>query len=272
VAGPSFEVLSGGGGDPLPAERPYGRSLDFPERPRPYLVVNFVASIDGVASLGVTDGTDSTKLSGNSRSDRYLMALLRSRADLVVIGAGNLRATPGHQWTAAAVAGDQAEAIAAYRGELHGSAEPAPLVVVSATGDLPSHVALDHPDTRTAVLTSESGAIRVRAAHPSIEVITRTSEGGLDGASMVDAISNVFGPALMLCEGGASLFGGLLAAGAVQELFLTVSPRIAGRDHGEERPGIVEAWAADPDSLRGAGLTSVHRSDDHLFLRYRIEA
>jgi riboflavin biosynthesis pyrimidine reductase len=271
VAGPSFEVLSGGGGDPLPAERPYGRSLDFPVHPRPYVVVNFVASIDGVASLGVMDGTDSTRLSGSSRADRYLMALLRARADLLVIGAGNVRATPGHQWTAAAVAGDQAEAIAAYRAELHGSAEPAPLVVVSATGDLPSHVALDQPATRTAVLTTASGATHVRAAHPSVEVITRDADGDLDGASIVEAISDVFGPALMLCEGGPSLFGGLLADRAAQELFLTVSPRIAGRDHGEQRPGIVEAWAADPDALRGAALTSVHRSDDHLFLRYRIE-
>jgi riboflavin biosynthesis pyrimidine reductase len=273
VAELSFEVLSGGGGDPLPAERPYGGALKFAETPRPYLVVNFVASIDGVASLGITDGTDSTRLGANSRADRYLMALLRASADVIVIGAGNLRATPGHQWVPAAVAGDQAALIDGYRAERHGSPEPPSLVVVSASGDLPAHVALDHPGTRTAVLTTASGAANVRGAHPLVEVIEAAAvDGQIDGADVARAVSGAFGPGLLLCEGGPSLFGHLLAARAVQELFLTVSPRIAGREHNQPRPGIVDAWAADPDALRRATLTSVRRSEDHLFLRYRLEA
>jgi riboflavin biosynthesis pyrimidine reductase len=271
---PSFEVLTGGDGDPLPAERPYGGALHFPEAPRPYVVVNFVASIDGVASLGVTDGTDSTKLSGNSRADRYLMALLRASADVIVIGAGSLRATPGHQWVPAAVAGDQAAVIDGYRTARHGSPDPPPLVVVSASGDLPAHVALDHPATRTAILTSTAGAARVRRAHPAVEVIEVAAavDGWFEGATIITALSGVLGPGLLLCEGGPSLFARLLGAGAVHELFLTVSPRIAGREHDQARPGIVDGWAADPEALRDATLASVRRSDDHLFLRYRLEA
>ncbi len=77
MAAPTFEVLvASGERPPAPAEQPYGGALEFPVAPRPYVVVNFVASIDGVASLGVTDGTDSGKLSGSSPADRYLMALL----------------------------------------------------------------------------------------------------------------------------------------------------------------------------------------------------
>ena len=269
---PSFEVLSGGGGDPLPAERPYGGALQFPTAPRPYVVVNFVASIDGVASLGIIDGTDSTKLSGNSRADRYLMALLRASADVIVIGAGNLRATPGHQWVPSTVAGDQAAVIDAYRTARHGSPDPPPLVVVSGSGDLPEHVALDHPATRTAILTSRSGAAHVRRAHPAVEVIDMAADGEIDGVAVARAVSGVFGPGLLLCEGGPSLFARLLGARAVHELFLTVSPRIAGREHDQARPGIVDGWAADPEALRVASLVSVRRSDDHLFLRYRLEA
>jgi len=268
---PSFEVLSGGSGVPLAAERPYGGALQFPEMPRPYMVVNFVASIDGVASLGITDGSDSSRLGANSRADRYLMALLRASADVVVIGAGNLRATPGHQWVPASVAGDHAAVIERYRAERHGSPEPPPLVVVSRSGDLPAHVALDHPATKTAVLTSASGAADVRRAHPLVEVIEVSTAGLIDGADIATAVSSAFGAGLLLCEGGPSLFGGLLAARAVQELFLTVSPRIAGRENHQPRPGIVNTWAADPDALRGATLASVRRSDDHLFLRYRLE-
>jgi riboflavin biosynthesis pyrimidine reductase len=270
---PVFEVLSAAtAGEPVAAEVPYGGPLRFPASPRPYVVANFVVSIDGVASLGLTDGTDSTMLSGSSRADRYLMALLRASADAVVIGAGNLRATPGHQWTPAAVAGDDAAAIDAYRFQRTGAAEPAPLVVVSATGDLPPHVALDRPDASVAVVTSAAGALKVRAAHPLVTVIEIDQQDRVGGAAIVAAVTSALGPGLLLCEGGPSLFGRLMADEAVHELFLTISPRIAGRDHDQPRPGVVDGWAAPAAALRTAAIDSVRRSDDHLFLRYRIQA
>jgi len=267
---PVFEVLSAvTSGEPVAAEVPYGGPLRFPASPRPYVVANFVASIDGVASLGLTDGTDSTTLSGSSRADRYLMALLRASADAVVIGAGNLRATPGHQWTPRAVAGDDAAAIDAYRFQRTGAAEPAPLVVVSATGDLPPHVALDCPAASVAVVTSAAGAVKVRAAHPLVNVIEMDQQGG---AGIVAAVTSALGPGLVLCEGGPALFGRLMADEAVHELFLTISPRIAGRDHDQPRPGVVDGWAAPAAALRTATIDSVRRSDDYLFLRYRLQA
>jgi riboflavin biosynthesis pyrimidine reductase len=143
--------------------------------------------------------------------------------------------------------------------------------VVSGSGDLPAHVALDHPATSTVVLTSASGVARVRGAHPLVQVIEVSSAGAIDGAAIISAVSSAFGPGLILCEGGPSLFGSLLAARAVQELFLTVSPRIAGREHHQPRLGIVNTWAANPDALLRATLASVHRSENHLFLRYRLE-
>jgi riboflavin biosynthesis pyrimidine reductase len=270
---PDYQVLSDSApGEPVGAEIAYGRPLRFPGSPRPYVIANFVASVDGVASLGLTDGTDSTTLSGNSRADRYLMALLRASADAVVIGAGNLRATPGHQWTPAAVAGDEAAAVDAYRFLRTGATEPPALVVVSASGDLPAHVALDRPATSVAVVTSPAGAVRVRAAHPRATIIEAGDGAELSGAAIVAAVTAAMGPGLLLCEGGPSLFGRLLADGAVQELFLTISPRVAGRDHDEPRPGIVGDWAAPPQTLLRAAISSVRRSDDHLFLRYRLEA
>ncbi len=270
---PDYQVLSDSAtGEPVGAEIAYGRPLRFPGSPRPYVIANFVASIDGVASLGITDGTDSSTLSGSSRADRYLMALLRASVDAVVIGAGNLRTTPGHQWTPAAVAGDDAATVDAYRFERTGDTEPPSLVVVSASGDLPPHVALDSPATSVAVVTSSAGAGKVRAAHPRATIIETDGSAGMRGAGVIAAVTSAMGAGLLLCEGGPSLFGRLLADGAVQELFLTISPRIAGRDHEQTRTGIVDGWAATPNALLRATVASVRRSDDHLFLRYRLES
>jgi riboflavin biosynthesis pyrimidine reductase len=234
------------------------------------MIANFVASIDGVTSLGLTDGTDSSTVSGKSQADRYLMGLLRASADAVLIGAGNLRTTPGHQWTPSSVAGDDAAAIKAYRAERTGAAEPPPLVVVSSSGDLPAHVALDQPSTSVMVVTSAQGASRVRRAHPLAGVIEAGEGSELSGTAIVAAVTRALGPRLLLCEGGPSLFGRLLADRVVNELFLTISPLIAGRDHDQLRAGVVGGWAAPPAALPRAAIESVRRSGDHLFLRYRF--
>src|SRR3984893_19174588 len=142
------------------------------------------------------------------------MGLLRASADAVVIGAGPLRATPGHQWIPAAVADDDAAAIDAYRCERTGADQPPPLVIVSASGDLPAHVALDRPATSVAVVTSAQGAVKVRAEHPRVTVIEAGETRGISGAGIVAAVSSALGPGLLLCEGGPSLFGRLIAGRA----------------------------------------------------------
>jgi riboflavin biosynthesis pyrimidine reductase len=111
----------------------------------------------------------------------------------------------------------------------------------------------------------------VRRAHPLVSVIEVQREKAMDGAAVIKAVTGAFGGGVVLCEGGPSLFGQLLASGSAQELFLTVSPRIAGRKHDQARPGVVDGWTADPDALLPARLVSLHRAEDHLFLRYSLE-
>ena len=79
---------------PLELERIYGR-LGFPKR---VIYSNFVSSVDGVVTLGPTASAGSV-ISGRNQADRFLMGLLRAFADAVLLGAGTLRATPGHDWT-----------------------------------------------------------------------------------------------------------------------------------------------------------------------------
>src|SRR6266446_600785 len=100
----------------------------------PALYSNFVASMDGVVTLGSKPSAGSI-LSGKYPADRFLMGLLRACADAVVIGAGTLRATPGHLWTPAHVFPDLAPEFASLRQTLGLGLEPR-LVLLTATGDL----------------------------------------------------------------------------------------------------------------------------------------
>ena len=62
--------------------------------------------------------------------------------------------------------------------------------------------------------------------------------------------------------------GQLVDADLLDELFLTIAPQLAGRGSGE-RLGLVEGIGLEPPEARWQALTSVRRSRDHLFLRYR---
>ncbi len=69
----------------------------------------------------------------------------------------------------------------------------------------------------------------------------------------------------LLCEGGPTLNRALLAAGVVDELFLTFSPLLAGN---ADAPRIVEG--EDLPGPLALQLAWVLRHGDELYLRYRL--
>jgi riboflavin biosynthesis pyrimidine reductase len=253
------------------AERLYGAPLRFPKRPRPYIVSNFVSTIDGAVSLGITDGTDSSTISSHALADRYVMALLRAAADVVVIGAGTLRASVGHQWVPKILVPEYEDVLRAFRESLGRAPGTAPLAVVTGSGQLPSHVALTEPATRVVVVTSPAGATKVRDAFPALQVITAGESERISGADVAGALHRELRAGVVLCEGGPTLLGSLVAAHAVHELFLTVSPLLSGRDGSHPRPALLEGVAFEPSALLAATLLSVRRAQNHLLLRYRLQ-
>ena len=72
----------------------------------------------------------------------------------------------------------------------------------------------------------------------------------------------------LLHEGGPTLFGQFLEAEAVDELFLTLSPQIAGRKRDTIRPGLVQGMEFMPDCAPWFQLLSVKQRAEHLYLRY----
>ena len=143
-----------------------------------------------VASLdGAAAGADGRSGSINTVADREVFALNRSLADVVLVGAGTARV------------------------EDYGPAR-LPLAVVSNTGVLPTRLA-GHATLITCAAAglapSESVWVCGEAAVDLAEAVARLSAAGMPR---------------ILCEGGPTLLGGLVAAGLVGSLAVTTSPRV----------------------------------------------
>jgi riboflavin biosynthesis pyrimidine reductase len=248
---------------PLPADLKhlYGR-LGFRS---PVLYSNFVASIDGVVTLGSKPSAGSV-ISGKYPADRFLMGLLRACADAVVIGAGTLRATPGHLWTPAHVYPALATEFIALRSALGRSAEAA-LVVLTASGELD----LKHPAIARGaiVVTTPTGAKVIGNRLPS--TCDLVAIGRSKRFEMAQAIAELRarGYQVLLTEGGPHVVGQMVEAGLLDEAFLTVSPVVAGRGK-EKRLGMVEGIELLPANGAWSKLLSARRHGDHLFLRYGL--
>jgi riboflavin biosynthesis pyrimidine reductase len=205
-------------------------------------------------------------ISGKYPADRFLMALLRACADAVVIGAGTLRATPGHLWTPAHVFPQQAESLAGLRRSLGRAPEPR-LVVITAHGAVDAaHVAVQHG---ALIFTTRRGADACRHQVPaSCEVVVMGDGDQVDLGAVVHELRNR-SLGVLLTEGGPNLMGQLIDRGLLDEAFLTISPVVAGRAE-TRRLGMVEGVELLPKRGAWSRLMSVRRHGDYLFLRYGL--
>jgi riboflavin biosynthesis pyrimidine reductase len=269
----SADPLSGEArGEPIPdpLREAYGGSLLIPLREdRATVLMNFVATLDGVVALGPGEQAGGAVISGHNDADRFVMALLRAVADIVLMGAGTVAGGSSHQWTAAHLQPVFAPVFREWRAAL-GLAEEPTVVIVSGGGDLRlGRRGLDDPSVPVVVATTPTGAGRLRQSglpgHARIEV----AGGGdhLVGEEIAEILARV-GGRVVLSEGGPHLYGDLVAADLVDELFLTLAPQIVGRGEGG-RLGLIEGVELSAEGARWHELASIKRDRDHLFLRYR---
>ncbi|MEK7076856.1 MAG: dihydrofolate reductase family protein, partial [Patescibacteria group bacterium] len=72
----------------------------------------------------------------------------------------------------------------------------------------------------------------------------------------------------VLVEGGPTLFASFLEARLIDEVFLTLAPKIFG-NRGGEALTMAEGFLFPPDEVSKWKLLSVRQEGDELFLRYR---
>lgn len=234
----------------------------------PALYANFVETLDGIVAIR-SEPRSNRLVSGGSETDRFVMGLLRACADCVLIGSGTLHGSPKALWTAERAHPGEARAFAELRRRLDLSPEPT-LAVMTASGALdPAHPALENG---AVVLTTQGGAERCHRQLPgAVEIVTLDGETAVDPGDAIGALHER-GYGSILSEAGPHVFGSLLAARLVDELFLTVSPLLAGRSDLGQRLGLVEATELLPDLRDPARLLSVRRDGAHLFLRYGLSS
>ena len=268
------------------AYRPYG-NLGFPAAlaERPWIYTNLVQSLDGITTL-LGKNASGGEIS-QSREDRWLMDLLRAHADGLLMGMNTLREEQRARGpeSRGIVFRVVEPALQELRRKLGKARERNIFVTSAANLDLSKHKVFDGDVVDAAIVTSPSGAERLRAqgTHPHVAVIAAGEGERFDLPQAISKLRAELGVQNLLCEGGPTLYGSLARADLVDEKFMTISPF----EVGQVVPSEQERLAAEqtipvllrPTVFGGAGFTrekmtrwrwmSSRRVGDHQFNRYR---
>jgi riboflavin biosynthesis pyrimidine reductase len=267
--------------DPVLAR--YGR-IGFPAAPahRPWIFANFVQSLDGIVSLLGRDASGGDI--AQSDEDRWLMDLLRAHADGVLLGLRTLKLET--ELARPRPRGPVFRIMDPTLRNLHARLRSTPErnIFVTAVGELrlsDYHVFDADAPVEAMIITSPAGgeklAPQVQTSHKHLKVIVTGGGREVDLGAAMRILRETHGIQHLLCEGGPRLYGALLAAGLIDEKFLTVSPIECGqRVPATEdpngtllRPTIAfEQAFSKQDAVRWSWL-SCRRVGDHQFHRFR---
>jgi riboflavin-specific deaminase-like protein len=213
---------------------------------RPYLGINMVSSLDGKATLDWRTKGLSTE------ADRRLFHHLRTQADAVMVGAGTAREERYGRMT-------KNNELRQKR-QNEGFVPDALAVVVSGRLDLPADLPLLNEPEQTVVIATGSDA-----SIPGVEGQVEYARVGDDLPRLMSYLHEEHGVRSVLCEGGPTLNSFLFAAGLVDELFLTMNPKLIG---GAAALTIVAGRElVDPVEL---DLVSVAEAEGELYTRWRM--
>lgn len=211
--------------------------LKFPAPPpeRPTVVINMVTTIDGKI---VTGNRDEPVMDLGSPLDHQTLRAIEVAADAVLLGAGSLRATP-KLW---------------YPSHLR-------RYVVTRTGvPTEGRFFTDAPNLAT-ILGPDS-----LPAQPDGLNVWRLGASEVDLPEALRRMRQEHGVRILVVEGGSELNAHLLRAGLVDELFLTLAPKLK---LGAEIPTYAGGLAFRREEVQTWSLVSEQRIDGEVFLRYR---
>jgi 5-amino-6-(5-phosphoribosylamino)uracil reductase len=216
---------------------------------RPYIVVNFIATVDGRSAFQGRSGGLS------DAGDRAMFHGLRERVDAVFAGTGTLQ-TERYRRLVLDPERRSRRAAAGLR--------PEPLaVVISRSGTIPTDIPLfADPEARVVVFTAAEFDALAFAAE--VDVV-RLDRGQLTLTAMMRRLRNDYDVRALLCEGGPTIFSALLQEELVDELFLTLAPKLAGGGTGP-----LVTSGPELTGLKDLELVWACEANGELFLRYTL--
>jgi riboflavin-specific deaminase-like protein len=213
---------------------------------RPYVFANFAATVDGRATISGRSGPI-----GSDVDTRVLM-LLRSVADAVMIGAGTMRA---ERYGRMVPDGDLRD-----RREAAGLARDPVAVLVTRTLDFPWEAGLFTSGEGSVVIYTSADSEAPETATP-VDVVRHPETVDL-AAMMADLRDR--GIRALLTEGGPTILAELVEHRLVDELFLTIAPKLGGEP---TAPTILEGPLTEPVAI---DIEWLLEQDGELYARYRI--
>jgi riboflavin-specific deaminase-like protein len=213
---------------------------------RPLVAMNFAATVDGRATIGGVSGPI------GSAADTAMLAGLRTRFDAVMIGAGTMRAERYGRLIKDRGLRERRERIGLSHDPL--------MVIVSGRLDLPWDASL-FTDGGGRVLIFTASETEPPPTATAVEVVRH--EGFVEMAAALRHLRQQRGIRALLCEGGPGLHGELQGGGMVDDLFLTIAPKLSGD---AEAPRILEGELPAAAELELAWLLE---QEGELLARYR---
>lgn len=240
---------------------------------RRYCYSNFALSRDGRVSFSDPGHMGGGDVSGFNRHDQWLMALLRARADAVVMGDRTLEIEPEHLWTSEYIYPDDANRFAELRKREGRQTHPL-AVFLSFTGEIKADARVfGEADMQVLVATTSDAAevAKEKLEHTTAEVNVLALDDargtGVDVAKLFDVLESDYRVHTILCEGGPRAYGSLVAAQLLDEEFLALCPNVIGSSMDKYRPGLVEGATFSAGQAPQSQPLSLRKAGHHLFLR-----
>ncbi len=239
----------------------------IPDKPL-YIYSNFVLSRDGRISFNEPGHLGGGDISGFNQHDRWVMALLRARADAIILGDNTLRLEPEHLWTHDYIYPEDTGLFKQFRNSEQLREKPFH-IFLSQEGNLFADAEVFKHDLDIIIATTEKGAEKVQNLHVRSKLhVLNLGQSEVDLAKMANILHHDFNIQRLLCEGGPRAYGSMIQAKLINEEFLTLSPVVVG-NHQQQRPGLIEGVGFSHNVYPKSNPLSLRRAGDHLFLRSR---
>jgi riboflavin-specific deaminase-like protein len=241
----------------LPIAEPHSELMKHARSSRPRVIVNMAMSLDGKVT-----STSREPVAFTSQEDRQRLVALRAESDAILVGAGTL-AIDRHQ-----TLGVTDSRLRRMRRQRDQPEHPL-RAIVSGRLNLPTALPLlRNPISPVIIACTRKAPVQRRQSFSKRARVIVCGSREVNLHQFISLLAADYGVRTIVCEGGPTLNDALFRAGLVDELFLTIIPRLVG---GQDAPTLVDGLGFR--RLKGASrgrLISCERGKQEWFLHYRF--